>query len=65
MKITLTPLVIAFQEQSYSSLHSGLSLAWEHFHDIIANPCSNWLSPNANAAIGDSAGADADCCVTQ
>ena len=24
--------------------HSGLSLAWDYFHDVIANPCSDWRS---------------------
>ena len=27
------------QEQSYSNLNSGWSLAWDHFHGLIANPC--------------------------
>ena len=34
-----TPLEIVFQELSYSSLHSGWSLAWDHFCGNIANPC--------------------------
>ena len=33
------PLEIVFQEQSYSSLHSGRSLAWDHFHSDIDDPC--------------------------
>ena len=32
-------LEIVFQEQSYSSLHSGWSLAGDHFHGDIKDPC--------------------------
>ena len=49
----MIPLEFVFQEQSYSSLHSGRSLAWDHvcgdiddpsgviadFCGVIANPC--------------------------
>ena len=28
-----------FQEQSYSSLHSGRSLAWDHVRCDIDDPC--------------------------
>ena len=51
------PLEIVFQKQSYSSLHSGQSLAWDNFRCVIANPCSD-------CAIGYSAGTDAERCVT-
>ena len=63
-----TPLEIVFQEQSYSSLHSGQSTAWDRFRGIIANPGA--LSPIPvvlsliPAAIRDSAGADANLCKT-
>ena len=30
-----SPLEFFFQEQSYSSLHSGLSLAWDHVRSDI------------------------------
>ena len=33
------PLEFFFQEQSYSSLHSGLSLAWDHVRADIDDPC--------------------------
>ena len=35
-----TPLELVFQEQSYSGLHSGQSLAWGHFRGDIDDPCS-------------------------
>ena len=35
----VSPLEVFFQEQSYSSLHLGWSLAWDHFRCDIANPC--------------------------
>ena len=38
-------LEIVFQEQSYFSLHSGQSLARNHFCGIIADPCGDWWSP--------------------
>ena len=38
----ITPLEIVFQEQSYSSLHSGWSLAWDHLHGTIADPSGDW-----------------------
>ena len=44
---SVAPSEIVFQEQSYSSLHSGQSLAWDHFRGgidnfcgVIADPCS-------------------------
>ena len=33
------PLEFFFQEQSYSSLHSGQSLAWDHVRGDIDDPC--------------------------
>ena len=33
------PLEFVFQEQSYSSLHSRWSLAWDHFLGDIDDPC--------------------------
>ena len=34
-----TPLEFVFQEQSYSNLHSGQSLAWDHVRGDIDDPC--------------------------
>ena len=34
-----SPLEFVFQEQSYSSLHSGWSLAWDHVRGDIDDPC--------------------------
>ena len=34
-----SPLEFFFQEQSYSSLHSGWSLAWNHVRGDIDDPC--------------------------
>ena len=40
VSILLQPLLeFVFQEQSYSSLHSGQSLVWDHFHGNIDDPC--------------------------
>ena len=36
------PVETVFQEQNYSSLHSGRSLAWDHFRSIIGNSCVDW-----------------------
>ena len=36
-----TPSEIVFQEQSNSSLHSGWSLAWDHFCGDIDDPCGS------------------------
>ena len=47
------PLEFFSQEQSYSSLHSGRSLAWDHVHGDIDNPCG---------AIADFCGVIADPC---
>ena len=48
-----TPLEFFFQEQSYSSLHSGQSLAWDHVRGDIDDPCG---------AIADICGVMADFC---
>ena len=48
-----TPLEFFFQEQSYSSLHSGRSLAWDHVRGDIDDPCG---------AIADFYGIIADFC---
>ena len=47
------PLEFVFQEQSYSSLHSGWSYAWDHFCGDIADPCG---------VIADFCGVIADPC---
>ena len=71
---TGAPSEIVFQEQSYSSLHSGRSLAWDHFRGdinkpcgVIANFCRVIADPYGVAipeAIGGCAVADADRCAT-
>ena len=48
-----TPLEFFFQGQSYSSLHSGQSLAWDHVRGDIDDPCG---------AIADFCGVIADFC---
>ena len=64
---SVTAPLEVFQKQSYSSCHSGQSLAWDHFQGVITNPCSIIAIPVAiggdavgDEAIVDSAGADAD-----
>ena len=47
------PLEFFFQEQSYSSLHSGRSSAWDHVRGDIDDPCG---------AIADFCGVIADFC---
>ena len=49
----LAPLEFFFQEQSYFSLHSGRSLAWDHVRGDIDDPCG---------AIADFCGVIADFC---
>ena len=51
---------IVFHKQSYSSLHSGQSLAWDHFHCIIGNPCS--ITANLCGVIADPCGVIAYLC---
>ena len=48
-----TPLEFVFEEQNYSSLHSGRSLAWDHVRGDIDDPCG---------AIVDFCGVIADPC---
>ena len=48
-----TPLEFFIQEQSYSNLHSGRSIAWDHIRGDIDNPCG---------AIADFCGVIADPC---
>ena len=54
------PLEFFFQEQSYSSLHSGQSLAWDHVRGYIDDPCG----PIADfcGVIADFCGVIADFC---
>ena len=47
------PLEFFFQEQSYSSLHLGRSLAWDHVRGDIDDPCG---------AIADFCGVIANFC---
>ena len=49
----MVPLKFVFQEQSYSSLHSGWSLPWHHVRSDIDDPCG---------IIGDFCGVIADPC---
>ena len=49
----LAPLEFFLQEQSYSSLHSGRSLAWDHVRGDTDDPCG---------AIADFCGVVADPC---
>ena len=44
-KTIMAHLEIVFQEQSYSSLCSGRSWKWDHFHGINANPCGGIADP--------------------
>ena len=46
-----SPLEFVFQEQSYSSLHSGRSLAWDHVFGDIDDPCG--VIANFCGAIAD------------
>ena len=62
------PLKFFFQEQSYSSLHSGRSLAWDHIRgDIddscgaIADFCGVVTDPCGAFAIGGRAGDSVRC----
>ena len=48
------PLEFFFQEQSYSSLHSGLSLAWDHVRGVIADFCGVIADPCGPAALSRS-----------
>ena len=55
-----SPLEFVFQEQSYSSLHSGRSLAWDHVCGDIDDPCG--VIADFCGAIADFCGAIADFC---
>ena len=68
-------LKVVFLEQSYSSVHSGWNLAWDHFHGDIADPCgiiadSCCIIPDPCSvvaipeAISSHTVADADPCAT-
>ena len=54
----ISPLEIVFQEQSYSCLHSGLSLAWDHFRGDIDDPCG--IIADFCGVIADQCGVIAD-----
>ena len=56
----LAPLEFFFQEQSYSSLHSGRRLAWDHVHGDIDDPCG--AIANFCGVIADFCGVIADPC---
>ena len=51
--LPLAPLEFFLMEQSYSSLHSGRSFAWDHVQGVIDDPCG---------AIADFGGVIADPC---
>ena len=51
---------IVFQEQSYSSLHSGRSLAWDYFRGDIDNP--GGIIADFCGVIADPCGVNADPC---
>ena len=70
----VTPLEFFFQEQSYSSLHSEWSLAWDHVrsdiddpYGTIANFCGVIADPCGVVAIPEAIGcrAIADRCATR
>ena len=54
------PLEFVFQEQSYSSLHSGRSLAWDHVLGDIDDPCG--IIADFYGVIADFCGVIADFC---
>ena len=66
-----TPLEFFFQEQSYSSLHSGRSSAWDHVRGDIDDPCADFrgviADPCGVVAIPEAIGgrAVADRCETR
>ena len=63
MSSLLSPREFFSQEQSYSSLHSGRSSAWDHVRGDIGDPCSAIADLCGviaiPEAIGGRAGADA------
>ena len=69
-------LEFVFQEQSYSNLHSGRSLAWDHVRGDINDPCGGIddfcgviADPCGVVAISEAIGGrrcgDADRCTTR
>ena len=54
------PLEFFFQEQSYSSLHSGQSLTWDHVRGNIDDPCG--VIADFCGVIADPCGVIADFC---
>ena len=54
------PLEFFFQEQSYSSLHSVQSLAWDHVRGDIDDPCGTIA--HFFVVIADFCGVIADFC---
>ena len=54
-----TPLEFVFQEQSYYSLHSWQSLAWDHIRGDIADPCGAIADPCGIVAISEAIGGSA------
>ena len=57
LKEDKAPLEFFFQEQSYSSLHSGRSLAWDHVRGDIDNSCG--AIADFCEVVADPCGADA------
>ena len=55
-----TPLEFVFQEQTYSSLHSGRSFAWDHIRGDIDDPCG--VIADFCGVIADFCGVIADPC---
>ena len=55
-----TPLEFVFQEQSYSSLHSGRSLSWDHVCGDIDDFCG--VIADFCGVIADFCGVIADFC---
>ena len=53
-------LEFVFQEQSYSSLHSGRSLSWDHVRGDIDDPCG--VIADFCGVIADFSGVIADFC---
>ena len=58
--VDLSPLEFFCQERSYSSLHSGRSLAWDHVCSDIDDPCS--AIADFCEVIADFCGVTADPC---
>ena len=58
----MAPLEFFFQEQSYSSLHSGRSSAWDHVRGDIDNPCGCGAITDFCGVIADFCGVNGDPC---